>query len=166
MEQPGFDDPGAVAAFERFFREVEPMLRKVAVAYVHEPEVAHDLVQETLVRAWRNWPKLQEHPHPDAWCRTVLHNLAASRWPRHHLERTWERSVQLAEKPPGAEHLDVLDALRRLPPKRRRAVVLHDILGFTSEEVAQELGMSAGGVRSMLSRARQTLAEQLADRLD
>lgn len=73
--------------------------------------------------------------------------------------------VDGSSTPPGAEHLDVLEALRRLPPKPRRAVVLHDILGFTSEEVAQELGMSAGGVRSMLSRARQTLAEQLADRL-
>ena len=42
---------------------------------------------------------------------------------------------------------------------------MHDVLGFTSEEVAEELGVPAGSVRSMLSRARQTLAEQLGDRL-
>jgi RNA polymerase sigma-70 factor (ECF subfamily) len=163
-EEPGVERTAA-AAFEGFFREVEPMLRRVAVAYVREPAVAHDLTQETLIRAWQNWPKLQEHPHPEAWCRTVLHNLAASRWRRLRLERACDGALQVAEPPPGAEHLDVLEAIRHLPAKRRRAVVLHDILGFTADEVAEELGVPAGSVRSMLSRARRTLSEQLADRL-
>ena len=65
----------AVERYERFFREAEPMLRRVAFVYTGNSEQAHDLAQETLIRAWQHWSKVANHPHPDAWWRTVLSNL-------------------------------------------------------------------------------------------
>ena len=159
-------DPGRdVDGYEEFFRAVEPTLRRVAFLYSGNAEQAHDLAQDTLVRAWQHWPKVSHHPHPEAWCCTVLRNLATSRWRRTTLERSYTREPAGQASGPSADHLDVVAALRRLPANQQRAIILHDVMGFTAEELSDELGTSAGTVRVWLSRARQTLANELADRL-
>lgn len=149
-------------SFERFFHEMEPQLRRLAVLYTGDVDQAHDLAQEALVRAWEYWEKVSRHPHPDAWCRTVLHNLAVSRLRRRRLERLAARRTDRVPEP-STEHIDVSAALRRLPANQRRAVLLHYVLGFSTEEISQEVGAPAGTVRSWLSRARQTMAAALAD---
>ena len=154
-----------VEGYEQFFRAVEPMLRRVALLYTGDSEQAHDLAQETLVRAWQNWSKLSSHPHPDAWCRTVLRNLATSRWRRAKLERTHTTDRTRSEAGPSAEHLDLLAALHRLPVKQQQALILHDVVGYTVDEIAEELRTPSGTVRSWLSRARHELSRELADRL-
>lgn len=155
---------GDEVEFERFFRAVEPSLRRAAYLLSGDREQAHDLVQETLVRAWEHWPKVSRHPHPDAWCRTVLRNLATSRWRRARLERgRADRRVAVAPGP-SPDRVDVTDALRRLPRAQMRALVLHDVVGLTAQQVADEVGAPAGTVRAWLSRGREALAKQLADR--
>lgn len=150
--------------FEQFFRAVEPALRRASYLLTGDRELAHDLVQETLVRAWEHWPKVSRHPHPDAWCRTVLRNLAASRWRRARLERG-RADRRVAEAPgPSPDRLDLAAALRRLPPAQVQALVLHDVVGLTAQQVAEEVGAPAGTVRAWLSRGREALARQLADR--
>ncbi|HLN07302.1 MAG TPA: SigE family RNA polymerase sigma factor [Acidimicrobiales bacterium] len=156
---------GDAEGFEEFFRAVEPTLRRAAFLYTGNPEQAHDLVQETLVRAWQHWPRVSRHPHPDAWCRTVLRNLATSRWRRTRLEQSRRTDRTGTSRGPSADHLDVVAALRRLPASQLQAIILHDVMGYTAEEVAEELRTSPGTVRSWLSRARQTLSHDLADRL-
>lgn len=155
---------GEVESYEQFFSGVEPSLRRAAFLYTGHTEQAHDLVQETLVRAWEQWPKVSRHPHPDAWCRTVLRNLATSRWRRARLERTDKTDRAGTYAGPSADHLDIVAALRRLPADQSQALILHDVLGYTTDEIAEELRSPAGTVRSWLSRARQALALELADR--
>ena len=58
-------------------------------------------------------------------------------------------------------HLDVVDALRRLPSDQQRALVLHDVIGLSVAEVARELRVPEGTVRSWLSRGRAALAADL-----
>jgi RNA polymerase sigma-70 factor (ECF subfamily) len=159
---PNRDD---AEGYEKFFRAVQPTLARVAFLYIADAEQAHDLARETLVRAWQHWPKVSRHPHPEAWCFTVMRNLAATRWRRSRLERSHRGDRARDATAPSADHLDVVAALRRLPVMQERAIVLHDVMGFTAEEVSVELGTSAGTVRVWLSRARQTLAAALADRL-
>ncbi|MGH7713633.1 MAG: RNA polymerase sigma factor, partial [Gemmatimonadaceae bacterium] len=59
------------------------------------------------------------------------------------------------------EHIDLEDALARLPEQVRTVVVLHDIEGFTHDEIAAMTGVAAGTIRSQLSRARRTLLQWL-----
>lgn len=154
----------AQRTYEQFFRSVEPELRRAAYLLTGDIGQAHDLAQETLVRAWEHWPQVSRHPHPDAWCRTVLRNLATSRWRRTQLERSQMQLVGRGESGVSEGHLDVVAALRRLPIKQGQALVLHDVLGFTTQEVADELGTPAGTVRAWLTRGRQTLARELGIR--
>jgi RNA polymerase sigma-70 factor, ECF subfamily len=156
---------GDVEGYEKFFREVEPTLRRVAFLHTGNIDQACDLAQETLVRAWQHWPKVSRHPHPDAWCCTVLHNLARSRWRRAALERSRSTDKSGQTSGPNADHLDIVAALRRLPANQQQAIILHDIVGYTADEIAVELHTSPGTVRSWLSRGRETLWHDLGDRL-
>jgi len=153
----------AVERYERFFREAEPMLRRVAFVYTANSEQAHDLAQETLIRAWQHWSKVANHPHPDAWCRTVLRNLATSGFRRTRLERAHAATRVEPVPEPSADSLGVFAAVRRLPRNQQHAVVLHDVLGYTTGEIAVELEVPAGTVRSWLSRAHQRLAVELGE---
>jgi RNA polymerase sigma-70 factor (ECF subfamily) len=159
------DSDAEVEDYETFFRSVEPMLRRVAFLYTGDTELAHDLAQETLVRAWQHWSRVSVHPHPDAWCRIVLRNLATSRWRRAALERSRTPAEPGMAAAPSAEHLDIVAALGKLPASQRQALILHDVVGFSAEEIADELRVPAGTVRSWLSRGRHAMAESLADRL-
>ena len=134
---------GDVEGYEKFFREVEPTLRRVAFLHTGNTDQACDLAQETLVRAWQHWPKVSRHPHPDAWCCTVLHNLARSRWRRAALERSRSTDKSGQTSGPSADHLDIVAALRRLPANQQQAIILHDVVGYTADEIAVELHTSS-----------------------
>jgi RNA polymerase sigma-70 factor (ECF subfamily) len=139
----------AVERYERFFREAEPMLRRVAFVYTGNSE--------------QHWSKVANHPHPDAWCRTVLRNLATSGFRRTRLERAHAATRVEPVPEPSADSLGVFAAVRRLPRNQQHAVVLHDVLGYTTGEIAVELEVPAGTVRSWLSRAHQRLAVELGE---
>jgi RNA polymerase sigma-70 factor (ECF subfamily) len=146
-------------SFEDFYRSARPALTGQAWLMTGDLAAAHDLVQETLVRAWKAWDRLQSYDQPEAWARRVLTNLIIGSWRRHR------REVRLAEPllPAGAisTDLDVVAALNSLPPKQRLAIVLHDFVGLKVAEVAAELDAREGTVKSWLSRGRADLAQQL-----
>ena len=105
-----------------------------------------------LERTWRHWNKIGRYEQPGAWARRVLFNMALNE------RRHWGREQPLGDKEPDAEcppeeHLELVAALRLLSPDQRRAVVMHDALGFSVGEVANELVLE-GTVKSWLSRAR------------
>lgn len=153
---------GEVESYEQFFRGFEPSLRRAAFLLTGDPDQARDLAQETLTRAWQHWSKVSRHPHPDAWCRTVLRNLATSRWRRTRLEQ-----ARTTDRPPPCpsaaetDHLDIVAALRRLPANQQHALILHDVFGYTADEISEEMRAPPGTVRSWLSRGRQALALEL-----
>ncbi|MGO9911474.1 MAG: sigma factor [Acidimicrobiales bacterium] len=68
--------------FERFFRGQARSLMRQAYLLTGDAGEAQDLVQETMIRAWREWPRLQGYDDPGAWARQVLHRLAIGRWRR------------------------------------------------------------------------------------
>jgi RNA polymerase sigma-70 factor (ECF subfamily) len=158
-------DSGAgnlVARYEEFFAASKPTLMGLAYLLTGNVQESQDLVQETLLRAWRNWPSICSYEDPKAWTRRVMHNLAigTSRRARiRHAVPSQQTRVASPDLPVG--HLDVVDALRRLPPDQQRALVLHDVMGLSVAEVARELRTPEGTVRSWLSRARAALAADL-----
>lgn len=144
-----------------FFNAAKASLVGSAYLYTGNIDEAHDLVQEVLLRARKNWPKLRSYDDPQAWARKVLHNLAVSRWRRHRVRRAASLPSASEADPPDVAHLDLVRALRRLPVAQRRALILHDVEGLSVAEVATEMSVPEGTVRSWLSRGRNALAKDL-----
>jgi RNA polymerase sigma factor (sigma-70 family) len=74
-----------------------------------------------------------------------------------------ERWNDVASAPHDAERLDFCEAVDRLPEGARRIVVLHDVEGYKHEEIAEIFGITVGGSKAQLRRARLLLREALHD---
>jgi len=130
---------------------------------------AEDIVQTALTRCLVNWGKVEHAADPDAYVHRVLVNaFTSSRRRRWSAETTVSVMPELAD-PDGTAAVDRVDAivrsLRRLNPEQRTAVVLRYYANLSEQQMTVALGVSAGTVKSRLSRALRALAEDphLAD---
>ena len=126
---------------------------------------AEDVVQEALTRAAVRWSRLRQYSVPEAWVRRVAMNLASDGFRR--VRRRMAVAVRLGADLEyrhlvPAELPGLTEALRALPMAQRKAVVLHHLLDLPVDQVAAELGVPAGTVKSRLARARGALAALLA----
>ena len=125
---------------------------------------AEDVVQDAFVRALGRWPRVRTLDNPEAWLRRVAINLARSRWRRTRRGLALigrERAVQLPELSP--DHVALVRALQELPFAQREAIVLHDLVGLTVAEIAEQQSSPEGTVKSRLSRGRAAIAPQLRE---
>jgi len=145
--------------YDEFFVVNRGKLVALAFGLTGDFEVARELAQETLVRAWVNWRRLQFYEDPSAWARKVTRNLASNH--RRHLRRAPRLPRPAVVGSPGPDRVALAVALAELPRSQAEALVLHDGLGFSVPEVARELGVPEGTVKSWLSRGRAILAPLL-----
>jgi RNA polymerase sigma-70 factor (ECF subfamily) len=139
---------------------------------------AEDLVQETLLKAWRGWAGFTPGSNVRAWLLTILRNAFISRWrSRKHegtaisLDDADPHAIYRAvggEDPEGSFFEKVVDekvlaAVEALPAEFREAVVLSDIEGLPYAEVAAILSVPVGTIKSRLFRARRQLQKTLHD---
>lgn len=115
-----------------------------------------DLAQDGLVKTYRAWRRLHPHGDPEAYTRRVMTRAA---W-RARLRFRREVPAATLPEPPPADPYDGLDtaqlvlaALRRLPARQRIVLLLRYWTGMSEREIAEELGCSAGTVKSRASRA-------------
>ena len=156
------DDEQGREEFELFFHAYAHRLVAEAFLLTGNRQDAQDLVQEVFVRVWQHWPIVAEHDHPEAWGRRVMRNLAANRWRRSLLEqRHRQMAVPEHGQAPDADHLDIVKALQQLSGRPRQAMILHAVVGLSVEEIAGELRVPAGTVRSWLHRSRRVVATHL-----
>jgi len=132
-------------------------------------EEARDCVQEAFARAWLRWASLSGDGDPAAWVYTVGYRIAVSRFRRTVVHRRAVRRLAAGDAHavlpgPSADAVAVRDALARLPQGQRAALVLHYYEGRPVDEIASTLGVSAGTVKSRLSRGRAALHPLLDDR--
>ncbi|MGW4205701.1 SigE family RNA polymerase sigma factor [Streptomyces sp. NPDC004726] len=128
---------------------------------------AEDAVQEAFARAWQRWDRLTAHGEdPTPWIRTVATRLAVSSWRKsRNRVRAHFRHGPPADLPGlGPDHVALVDALRRLRPDQRRAVVLHYVLDLPIAAVAEQTGATPGAVKTRLRRARTALGTHLRER--
>jgi RNA polymerase sigma-70 factor (ECF subfamily) len=124
---------------------------------------AENLLQEAYARAFVRWRQVRAYDLPEAWVRRVALNLAAMAAKR--LRRRTAALLRLG--PPlvvpelSPDLLDLRDALCALPLGQRQAIVLHHLVGLPVDEVARELRLPAGTVKSRLARGRRALAHSL-----
>jgi RNA polymerase sigma-70 factor (ECF subfamily) len=164
-------------AFERHVIPEIDLLLRVALAISANHADAEDLVQETLLRAFRGIDRFDGR-HPRAWLLTILRNAHVNRHrrPQPELVPDPEAAVgRLASVPTGPgqpertvvdEAFDgaVADALAELPPRFRELIRLVDIEGLSYREAAEVLALPIGSVMSRLHRGRRRMKRCLIER--
>ena len=129
---------------------------------------AEDAVQEAFVAALGKERQLWAVTNPEAWLRTVATNRLRSGWRHADVVRRYQPRVPGPQAPVeiGPLHVTIVAALARLDPDQRLVVVLHHLADLAVHQIAEELGVPEGTVKSRLARARERLAGLLADRDD
>jgi RNA polymerase sigma-70 factor, ECF subfamily len=124
---------------------------------------AENVLQEAYARAFVRWSRVGAYERPEAWVRRVALNLAAMA--ARSLRRRTRALLRLGQPPPvpalSPDLIDLHDALRALPLGQRQVIVLHHLVGLPVEEVARELRLAPGTVKSRLARGRSAMAGTL-----
>ena len=154
------------AEFQRQFLAVAPSLRRFAISLVHDVTAADDLVQDTLLRAWKNRARFEPGTNFEAWTFTILRNAFYSgrRKAREVEDDDGSYTARLAVPPDQTGLLDLQDmrtALDRLAPAMREALVLVTIEDMSYDEAAAVMGCQVGTVKSRVWRARDQLTRAL-----
>jgi RNA polymerase sigma-70 factor (ECF subfamily) len=149
-------------SFEEFYAGVFNRLVGQLFLVTGSLTEAEDVVQEALTRAAGRWAQLRDYNVPEIWVRRVAMNLATDGFRRARRRLLLAaRLVPDPHPPPALDGVVVAEALRGLPLAQRKAVVLHYLLDLPLEQVATELGVPVGTVKSRLARARSALATRL-----
>jgi RNA polymerase sigma-70 factor (sigma-E family) len=150
--------------FDRFVAASSDGLLRTAYLVVADVQEAEDLVQETLFRVARRWPKVRRMDHPAAYARRILVNLALRGGPKRSRRRTEldeARPAAAAAPDPLDDHDELHAALAALPPRQRAVLVLRYFLDLPEAEVAAALQCSLGTVKSTASRGLARLEQTL-----
>lgn len=161
--------PAEKAEFKRELTEVVPHLRAFARGLCGRPDMADDLVQETLLKAWAAQARFEPGTSMRAWTFVILRNAYLTDMRRNRFRGEYDEGVaeRILTAPAGQEepiHLsDMHRALLTLPPERREALLLVGAGGFSYEEAAQICGCAVGTIKSRVGRARAALNDMLAE---
>lgn len=151
-----------IAAFEAFVQRYERLILNYLWRMTGEEQSAYDLLQETFLRAWEQFPKIARYQNPRAWLFRVATNLALSLRARRQGPVGMALPLD-ATNDPGAsdparhvvESELVRQTLQTLAPRSRAMLVLREVYGLSIEEIAGVLEMSRDAVKMALCRARE-----------
>ena len=123
-------------------------------------------MQDAFVTAIRKRRELAHVHNPEAWIRTVAVNRLRAGWRHAAVVRRYQPKVPGPQVPVevGPHHVALVAALAQLDLDLRMVVVLHHVADLAVEEIADQLGIPEGTVKSRLARARSRLAGLLAER--
>lgn len=150
---------GDEAAFRILYRRHTPRLRWLVLRLLggHEADT-DDAVQEGWLRAVAGLPGFRGEAAFGSWLSSIAIRVA---WETIRKRRPWAVLQEEAEPVSRTfdleERVDLEQALGRLPDPQRMVVVLHDVEGFTHDEIATHLGIAEGTSKSHLHRARRAL---------
>jgi RNA polymerase sigma-70 factor (ECF subfamily) len=154
------------SAFARLCEELRPDLFRFAFWLARDRQVAEDVVQEALLRAWRSREGLTETGAVKPWLLTIVRREHARLFERKRFETVQVDELVGRESPELAaperqEVLEVRRAILALDDDYREPLVLQVLMGYSTEEIAQQLGLTRGAVLTRLFRARHRLRRQL-----
>jgi len=152
----------ADAPITRLFESMRPDLLRFAHWLARDRAIAEDIVQEALLRAWRSRDALKDPSAARPWLLTIVRREHARLYERKRLElESLDEVVETHASPgyaePGGELFELRHAIMRLPIEYREPLVLQVLGGFSTEEIARELALSATAVLTRLFRARNKL---------
>jgi RNA polymerase sigma-70 factor (ECF subfamily) len=159
--------PLSSSEFKTALVEMVPHLRAFARSLCNDAVAADDLVQDTMLRAWKARDSFTPTTSFRAWTFTILRNVFYSE--KRRSWRSTELSPEMAERTlvasddpsKGMELVALRNALDHLPDDQREAIILVGAGGMAYDEAAQIIGCAVGTIKSRVSRARKALAEML-----
>ena len=163
------DDSGEKHRHARFAALIEPLrpdLLRFAFWLARDRALAEDVVQEAMLRAWKSLESLGEDSRARPWMLTIVRREFARTWERKRLEVADVDALVAAEADVLASDEDAAvaelrEALFRLEDDYREPLVLQVMLGYTTDEIATQMGLTQGAVLTRLFRARQRLRKAL-----
>jgi RNA polymerase sigma factor (sigma-70 family) len=134
-----------------------PRLIGVLVSIGGSRADAEEVAQDAYVKLLSRWDGIRRYDDPEAWVRAVAVRTLVSRlWRQQVASKLLGRTKEVRE--PDGDALEVAAALARIPPAQRAVVVLHHVMDLSVEQIADELELPPGTVKSRLTRAHQTFA--------
>ena len=155
--------------FKDELARVIPHLRAFGRSLSGNRDLADDLVQETLLKAWAARKRFQAGTNMRAWTFIILRNLFLSQMRRARFKGEWDEitaSKLLAAPASQDRHVELGDmqrALMHLPQPQREALILVGAGGFAYEEAAEICGCAVGTIKSRVARGRVALEAMLTE---
>lgn len=157
---------GRDAGFDAFYAATSGRVLGQLYVLTGDMATAEDAVAEAYTRAWQRWGMVSAYDVPEAWVRTVASRVAVSAWRKARNRLLAHSRAVPAPVDPTRNRADLValaDALRGIPERQRRAIVLHHLADLPVAEIAREMEVAEGTVKSWLSRARRSLVAALGE---
>lgn len=167
--------------FEAFLQQHQNLVFSTAMRLLANQAEAEDVTQEVFLKAYARFDELGASPTASGWLRTVARNLSLNHLTRYRSRWTFfseilaghgdeeESSVEFAAPDNAEEQLASADrrafveqALAKLPAAQRVPLVLYHLEGQSYEDIAAQLGVSLGKVKTDIFRGREALRKKLA----
>jgi len=169
---------GDQAAYGQIVSGCQRGITSIALSIVRDIQASEDIAQEAFLNAWTNLKTLRNSSSFLPWLRQITRNLARDHLRRRVTERRYDGDMDtilavVADPTPDTpdllsrqhEEAVVAELIDDLPEETREILLIYYREGQSSKQVATLLGMQDAAVRKRLSRARQSLREELLDRL-
>lgn len=158
-------------AFERLYRANLDRVFSICVRMVADRARAEELTQDVFVRAWEKLGSFRGESAFSTWLhRLAVNHLLNERKSTRRQDSRMDQGVEDMDALPHVRNrednspalsMDLEQAIAGLPPGARKVFVLHDVEGYTHEEIAGMLGVTSGGCKAQLHRARMLLRKAL-----
>lgn len=159
---------GDVAAFETIYRTHSTAIYALCRRMVGDERDARDLVQDVFVRAWQRLPTFRGQSALGTWMHRLAVNVVLEhmRSAKRDLARFIDdeettNTLPATRAASPDTRMDIDRAVAQLPPGARSVFVLHDIHGYSHDEISQMTGIAPGTARAQLFRARRALMRLL-----
>jgi len=155
-------------AFERVYRANADRVFAICARMLGDRALAEEVTQDVFVRVWSKLPGFRGESAFTTWLHRVAVNVVLTRRKSNAtqedrtaadsdaVEQTAARAISVGDR------IDLESAIAELPTGARTIFVLHDVEGFTHEEIGEQLGITSGGSKAQLHRARLLLREALS----
>lgn len=157
-------------AFERLYRAHVGKVYSLCTRMCGSRTRGEELTQDVFVRTWEKLPQFRGDSAFGTWLYRIAVNIVltdrkATGKERARFKEEDDESVDIfapaASHPRDADRLDIAAAIETLPAGARQIFVLHDVEGYKHEEIADMCGITSGGSKAQLHRARMLLREAL-----
>ena len=165
------EDSGDRTFIEQLFALHHAEIYAYIFRMVRDADVAADFAQDTFIKAYRAQDSLEDRAKARAWLYQIAHRVVLDEMRRRRIVRFMPWTGDNYGSAPSAEHLamemrlsgPLARALARIPGRQRAALLMAEVNDLTGLELASALGVSHVAARALLTRARESLRQALAD---
>jgi RNA polymerase sigma-70 factor (ECF subfamily) len=153
---PRAEDKATSRDFASFYRSEFDSVYRAVLAFSGVPDRALDATQEAFSRALARWARLSKAPWAGGWVMTTAMNICRRHQP---IGDRWVSREAGEDSDVGnvTSRVDLVSALRLIPPRQREAAILYYFADLSVIQVADRMNLSTGAVKSHLAKARRAL---------